>query len=884
MDAPNLIEDGLFANGSIWLRADFHLHTKIDSKFAYTGNENQFVSEYVSALKTSGIGLGVITNHNKFDLKEFKALRKAALKEDICLLPGIELSVKDGSNGVHTLVVFSDEWIWNTENKDYINDFLGVAFAGQSNYESEHACSNHDLIETIRELDKFNKDYFFVFAHVEGDKGLWRSLSGGRIQELGKNEDFQTRCLGFQKVLTHDVPDRVCRAKVKGWLKDWYPAEVEGSDCKSMDQIGQGKPCYLKLGAFTFESVQYALVDYEHRLREDLERYSHSHIQSISFDGGVLDEQTVRFSPEMNALIGIRGSGKSSILEAVRYVLDIPFGEKASDTEYKKALVRHVLGSGGKAIIKAVDQHGQQYEIRRILNEMPDLLVGGTLQPGVSIRETVVHKPIYFGQKDLSTTGEGFEKDLVEKLIGEKLDGIRRQIEDQKLKVQDAIDHLQKLAKADEEKKEWEGKKADAEFRLKTFKQYGVEEKLQKQVDFNTDDRKIREIIASVQRYHADLKEFISKYEDDLKNTMVYKSKQNQAFFEEFFNIYNKLITAFDSLKKADVDTQSAINDLRAKAEEFNALMKGLREEFAEVERKLADELKTSGAQTIRPDEFLSLRKQVDQATKMLAAIEQKQSQRTLLQDQLLKELNGLNDLWHMEFKTIKVELDKVNANHSALTIQAEYKGDREAMAAYMKDVFRGSRIRETVFQSLSKEYADFREIYRGMAKAKTEVGGSADAFENYFMENMKVLLNWQTPNRFAILYREKELKHHSLGQRASALMLFVLSQRENDVIIIDQPEDDLDNQTIYEDVIKLIRQIKPGTQFIFATHNANFPVLGDAEQIHSCHYADDKISLASGSIDNPHLQKEVVDIMEGGEEAFNRRKEIYQIWNPKNS
>nr|WP_284143425.1 AAA family ATPase [Escherichia coli] len=79
--------------------------------------------------------------------------------------------------------------------------------------------------------------------------------------------------------------------------------------------------------------------------------------------------------------------------------------------------------------------------------------------------------------------------------------------------------------------------------------------------------------------------------------------------------------------------------------------------------------------------------------------------------------------------------------------------------------------------------------------------------------------------------YRGKELKHHSLGQRASALLLYVLSQRQNDVIIIDQPEDDLDNQTIYDDVIKLLREMKPHAQFIFATHNANFPVLGDAEQ-----------------------------------------------------
>ena len=177
-----------------------------------------------------------------------------------------------------------------------------------------------------------------------------------------------------------------------------------------------------------------------------------------------------------------------------------------------------------------------------------------------------------------------------------------------------------------------------------------------------------------------------------------------------------------------------------------------------------------------------------------------------------------------------------------------------------------------------------FAAMYRDFQRTKETVGGAAQAFEEYFTRDLTTLLTWQIPNRFIIEYRGKELRHHSLGQRASALILFVLSQRENDLIIIDQPEDDLDNQTIYEDVIKLIRVLKPTTQFIFATHNANFPVLGDAEQIISCGYSDDAITVTSGSIDCPKLQQEVVDIMEGGEEAFAQRKRIYEIWKPQSS
>ena len=868
-----------FMNGSEWLRADFHLHTKEDGEFQYKDEGTRFIPDYVEALKKAGIKIGVITNHNKFDLDEFKSLRKAARKENIFLLPSVELSVKDGSSGIHTLVVFENAWIDNRENKNHIQSFLNITFAGQSNYENKNARSNHDLLETMRELDKFNRDYFFVFAHVETVNGLWGGLSGGRIEELGKDESFRRRCLSFQKVRTRDK-----RTNVKKWLSDWYPSEVEGSDCKGLDQVGQGDFSYLKIGDFTFESIKYALLDYSNRVSQGSKKHERSHILKATFNGGVLDGKTIRFSPELNTLIGIRGSGKSSILEAVRYALDIPFGEKTQDKGYKQDLVGHVLGSGGKVTVLAVDQRGQRYEIRRIYKEKPDVYVDGILQPGISIRETILHKPIYFGQKDLSSTGEGFEKDLVEKLIWEKLTDIRERICVQRQKVSEAVDRLKKLSMVDEKKKEYESKKQDAEFRLKFYKNYGVEEKLQKQVNFDADSRKCLQVISFVTNYLSDMEGFINRYEDELKNQRVYKTKQNKEFFDVFFTIYGKLITSFDRMKEFLAEGRKSLVELQDKVNEFEKLKDGLKEEFANIERTLAEELKDTGTKAIRTDEFRQLRKTADQAKQMLEALNKQKTQRMTLNQELLQELATLNDLWHKEYMAIQTELNKVNNGHSSLEIKAEFKADKEAFIGFMKDIFRGSRIREATLADLAEEFSDFGAMYKEFDKAKTTVGGSTHVFEEYFNENISALLTWQIPNRFVIEYRGKELKHHSLGQRASALMLFVLSQQENDVIIIDQPEDDLDNQTIYEDVIKLIRSIKPNTQFIFATHNANFPVLGDAEQILSCVYLDDSINVTSGSIDSPNLQQEIVNIMEGGEEAFRQRKRIYEIWKPQSS
>jgi chromosome segregation protein len=161
-----------FPNGSEWVRADFHLHTRADKEFSYTGGETEFISGYVDRLKDQNIRLGVITDHNKFNADEFKALRRRARKEGIGLLPGVELSVNDGANGVHTLVVFSEEWL--ADGQDYVNQFLNVGFAGKvpAQYEQENGRTNQDLINTLKQLESYHRDFFVVFAHVEAESGL----------------------------------------------------------------------------------------------------------------------------------------------------------------------------------------------------------------------------------------------------------------------------------------------------------------------------------------------------------------------------------------------------------------------------------------------------------------------------------------------------------------------------------------------------------------------------------------------------------------------------------------------------------------------------------------------------------------------------------------
>ncbi|WP_349678522.1 TrlF family AAA-like ATPase [Hyphomonas sp. UBA3201] len=871
--------DGVFTHGSQWVRADFHLHTKADKEFSYNGEETKFTTDYVDSLENAGIRLGVITNHNKFDVGEFKALRVRARKRGIGLLPGIELSVNDGSNGVHTLVVFSDEWL--EDGKDYINQFLNVAFAGKTpdQYEQENGRSNDDLLTTLKKLEDYHRDFFIVFAHVESSSGLWKEVAGGRMQELAKDPLIQRYCRGFQKVRTHDKPDKVCRTKVKQWWQETYPAEVEGCDAKKLDEIGRGKKVYLKIGDFSFDAVKYALTDHMFRVSpNEAPVAKHSHINSIRFEGGCFDEKRVTFSPHLNCLIGIQGSGKSSVLECLRYALDIPFGDEAQDKDYKNNLVPYVLKSGGKVVVEATDRHGTQYEISRILGHSPDVYVDGELQT-VSIRDTIIKKPLYFGQKDLAAQGKQFGHDLVEKLVGEELRTQREIIAGRKLELEAAVDSLLSVQSDADQLAACEAELQDLDFRLEQFDKHGVKEKLEKQVEFGKDFAFCDEVDEAASDWRTALQGSIEDAEEAFSDLEAHATKYNKDLFKKYNAQVKTLKASVDDAKKVVSSIDGTIGAFAKLRGELNETKNGLKEEFAEVERDLVKALEDEGVTSIQPDAYILLTERKTELLTEIADLKKRTSKQSQKSADVLKAVKGLNDAWHDEFKAIAGALDKINKAQGALQIKANFKGDKEVFRSKMEETFRGNNIRKDSYQALSEKYADFAEIYKDLDKAKAHAKGKAETLVELFIDNLKELLGFQIPNSYDMTYHGKPLRSHSLGQRASAMMLFLLSQDDNDVLLIDQPEDDLDSQTVYEEVVKLLRSIKDGQQFIFATHNANFPVLGDAEIVSSCSAEGEIFAVETGSIDSKDCQERIISIMEGGPEAFERRKTIYQIW-----
>ncbi|MCZ2458986.1 MAG: hypothetical protein LC128_05105 [Chitinophagales bacterium] len=856
----------IFENGATWLRGDFHLHTKADKEFDYKGNENDFCRLYVEQLKLQNINVGLITNHNKFDKNEFVALRKKALKEGIGLFAGIEFSLKEG---IHILIAFDDKWYQG--ETDNISKFLENAFYGILNYDKpNYPNSNFNLKETVEALDKIGHDYFIILAHVDDTNGLFTELRGRTQEDFVRQEAF-SKVLAVQKSANLENYNKLCQ-----WLnRKSKIACVEGSDNAhgGIDAIGKGKITYLKIGDFNFEALTYALSDSEYRVKpKEKPETKNSFIKSIAFEGGLLDETKIDFSPELNNLIGIRGSGKSSVLEILRYTLGIPLSPIAVDPKYKEGLIENVLRSGGKSIVTVVNRHKEEYRIEKIYGQKEDIYKEGILQTGISI-DAIFDYPVYFGQKDLSNKDADFEADLIQRLIGTRLKGVQNKIEQKKREVENIISEIKKLRNLKELKKETDTLIQNAKHQLEFFKKKGVEEKLKQQTLFDSDISKISQNDSSIRSYLHELASIISNHEYFFQQE-ISGSEVNRELFEEAKSLMVELKTEFEKLKAIQKNSTQIQLKFKEVISKINAKKEGLKEEFAKIKREI-------NTDTINPDNFLNLNRQIETAQLKLKEIEKYEKKRSELQANLLERLTELDNLWLEEYKLLKTEVDRINEAESKLFIDVLFKDRRDKFIDKMKQIFSGSGIRGTAYQEIESTYKDFIQIYRDSSKLDNILNENQVVdFKRRFSENLEDLLTFKVENKIIIQYNGKSLDKHSLGQRASALILFLLAQKENDVLIIDQPEDDLDNQTIYDEVIKELKKIKGNMQFIFATHNANIPVLGDSEKVVSCSYDEKKITVHSGTIDNHQTQRYIVDIMEGGDEAFNRRKNIYSIWN----
>jgi hypothetical protein len=226
--------------------------------------------------------------------------------------------------------------------------------------------------------------------------------------------------------------------------------------------------------------------------------------------------------------------------------------------------------------------------------------------------------------------------------------------------------------------------------------------------------------------------------------------------------------------------------------------------------------------------------------------------------------------------------------------VGVEYKGNTAEYVNRLSGLFSGSKVDRPSLAKLCSSVgmvaADGQYVAETARKGEEEFArqfdlgtGRARQIVNWLAQDESRLheLEMLFPDdevRISMLIDGAEIPVEKLsdGQRATAILMILL-QQEDRPLVVDQPEDDLDNRFIYEGIVRILREQKAKRQIIAATHNPNIPVLGDAELILVLGAREGKASIHEiGSIDRRSVREAVKKIMEGGEDAFRRRARKY--------
>ncbi len=889
--------------GAEWVRVDFHLHSPASSSFLLPSGLNldsdsdikKLTEEYVKKLRDANIKIATITDYNLIREDWFERIKEKANKYSIIILPGVELDVEftGGKYGLHLLLIFDER-----ENLEGINRFIhsldknpqNNLVKGRTHRRLESKYELEQLISEIR--SKFN--CLVIFAHPEDDKGIFKSFNPEQAAKYIKNikpdaieqfSDSTKNKLLSTGVLTKEELERI--------------AQIENSDPKCLEEIGNKKrdgkarATYLKLSDFSLDAIKLALHDPSVRVAiYSPPEMTHDWITGVKINGsGFLKDLSIYFNPEMNTLIGGRGVGKSAIIETIRYGLGL---QVYSDPEYRTNFVHDVVGSGGIVEIYVQRHYGDQkrnYIIRRTVGKEVEIYDENNNRLNIDVGTLFDGKlPIIIGQKELYYVARdhNFRLKLVDELIGESIKDKHKEFNElvEKLKVNG--DEVIRLKKKIFKKDECEQELKSIEDEIKIFEDLGVVDKLKRLTDTIADDElikdsfeKIKEAIDRVQEVKSYLNEELSGLKERLERSKTHHEsiERMQRICEEFKKYEDSMLaTLLNRLEEFKKDYDNEIN-------KWQQHKRKVETEIEKVKREL-------GSQRLKPERLEELTKRKAVLEPQIEELKKAEERfNTKLKDRE-KLKNQLKEKKHELFAIRQKRVEEINEKlKGRLKLEVKFEEDRTEFEKRLKSLLISSGIHKNAINNVvsSKLAVDGLLLSEYIQEGKEKIierfsltDTMAEKFVSWFSDEKKlfeletlfpedkIIIKLKVDNDF------KDIERLSDGQKATALLLLLFAQ-EDRILVLDQPEEDLDNRFIYEDVVKILRDYKSRKQFVIATHNANIPVIGDSEQIIVLESEEGVCKIVdTGSVDKVSIRNFVKNIMEGGEKAFRLRAEKY--------
>jgi len=855
------------------------------SKETAFSNESDYNAAIVETCQRIGIEVIGITDH--YRVRSSQSLIHAAQHAGIIVFPGFEAVSKDG---VHLLCLFD-----SSKDVRSLERILGDC--GIHEDEMASPTGKYDVIEFLKESHN-SWGSICIAAHVASEGGLLNRLSGQpRINAWTRPHLLACALPGP----INDAPDNlrpIIQNKNPDYLRDQPVAVINAQDVSSPEDLEKpGSSCWIKMSDVTIEGLRQAFLDPVSRIRlaSDPSPEEHTEFIVMSWQGGFLDGAAIHLNENLNVLIGGRGTGKSTIVESIRYVLGMePLGEEALKAH--SGIIRQVLRSGTKVsmLVRSYHPDKRDYLIERTIPNPPVVKdeTGNVLN--LTPADVVPQTEIY-GQHEISELTKSREKltRLLDRFVERDTDitkrknSIRRQLERSRLRL---LETLRELLQIDDRLSTL----PSLEETLRRFQAAGLEEKLKEQSLLVREER----VLKTVEERLNPFKELLDQLKDTLPIDSAFISQKaleslpGKDILSDVNDILDKLITDMNGIaakiKQAIGDAEKGLGEIRSRWEERK---KAVMEAYESILREL-QKSKVDG------EEFIRLRRQIEE----LRPLKERQTrmQRDLKEHETERRnlLSEWEDVKAEEFRNLERAAKKVSKKlEGSVLVDVAAGGNREPLVQLLRDQI-GGRLSEAIesvtksaefslplfasacregWEALSSQFNIPSSQSERIAQAKPDVIMQIEELE--LPPTTAIKLNVAADNQPPMWQTLEDL---STGQKATAVLLLLLLE-SNAPLVVDQPEDDLDNRFISDGIVPKMREEKRRRQFIFATHNANIPVLGDAELIVGLtaygEAGQGKAKLSPeymGSIDTRKVRELVEEVLEGGKDAFEMRRLKY--------
>lgn len=929
-------------HGGHFYRSDFQVHTPRDSQWdgVRPTDRDEWADSFVVAARDKALHAVAISDHH--DFAYFPYIKKAAAREklpdgttvppreQLIVFPALELTLSVPCQCI--LILDADfpenrlDDVLKAMHFDPIDPLLDAI------PQTTVLPDSGDINALHEKLDKYDwlKGRYIVLPNVtpKGHKTLLRQSFQAKYSAMtsvggyldGSASELETPKFAGEK--------RILEGGDTNWGSKRL-ALFQTSDARRADFSTLGEHAtWVKWAQPTAEAVRQACLAQESRIRHANPAMPNVWVSRVVVSNSkFMGRVDVTLNPQYTALIGGRGTGKSTILDYLRWALCDQPATSTEDDEVVDPRVRQ--RKLVEATLKPFDTHvevhcvinGITHIVRRFANDGSVQLKVGE-DPFEKVTEAAVQSllPIQaYSQKQLSSVSI-----RVEELLRFVTAPIQRQLEDVERKRQEAAGRLRENYGTLQRHRDLSSEIERGELRIRSL----VEQAQALRDDLagvSDDDRKILDGKAA---------------HDNLRSTQNGWLQHLEAAEGNLANLGESLDSSLGALAlPADVP-ESLAADASAVLVATRAALAALRAAVTGLEANFKELLEDEGAVKV-PSEVLSAqlasyndaykavkeRSSAHQAklTELSNLEEQQRTSRELVQRQRAeRDALGRPGDKHIEFRSelsatrkertsaLVAECEALSASSDGL-IRATLTTNRgfEAVQSKFKALISGSNVRtnkiDAFFEELARESdpAATWEIVLAELESLTLLDPDADVSSEltptltrlgFAVADQKRFAPKITPDGWLDLslaeltdfpefeYQAKEGVHipfdsASAGQQASALLGTLLSQGGTP-LIIDQPEDDLDSATVLQ-IVSKIWESKSRRQLIFSSHNANLVVNGDADLVLVCAYLNAGDQSAGhikeeGAIDVAQVRDEITSVMEGGERAFRLRKEKY--------